>query len=686
MRRSFPALPVPKRLTALVAATLIVSSGACSSSSEEAQPPTESRFVLGGTPDTLNGLAFFDHPFPSDARRDANGAPDYRGYPNPFLVPLLAQYIKATEGLFDGFSPTASVYLRFSAPIKPETLPADPPAGTRPDASVQLVDVDPASPERGKRQLARLRYQRDEGAYWPSSTLAVTPLAGAALRTKTRYAVVVTRDVRCERDLPIVPSKELEEVLGTRPATAASEKARAAFGPAIAELAAAGIPKDRIAHLTVFTTGDPTAETYALADDVRANVPAPSAKGWTAKEEATTYDAYEGTYGPSPNYQSGTIPYAKPSDGGTFVFENGKPKVQSTFDLRFSLTVPKAASCPMPANGYPIVLYAHGTGGDYRSFIDDRTAAALAGECLAAMGVDQIFHGTRPGAPPESDPQREGTIQLLFFNFDNPLAARCNTRQSAIDVVQQARLFTETKITVPQGVSRTQTEIRFDPSRVMFFGHSQGGLNGPVFLAADDSVRGGVLSGAGAVLAITLVEKTKPQPSVAGAVKTLLQLNDPERAGEFDAAHPMISLAQTLLDVSDPLHYARNIVGSPRRGGAPKSILMTEGVSPDGSGDNYTPPHGIEALSIAIGLPRVAPGTRPFPEAGWAGLPDVTIPAEGLTGNLAGGRASGALAQFEPKAGSDGHFVVFNVPPARAMAAKFLRNLADDPKGRVPAP
>ena len=52
----------------------------------------------------------------------------------------------------------------------------------------------------------------------------------------------------------------------------------------------------------------------------------------------------------------------------------------------------------MPAGGYPIVLYAHGTGGDYRSFLDDGTGASLAQQCLASMGVDQIFHGTRPGA------------------------------------------------------------------------------------------------------------------------------------------------------------------------------------------------------------------------------------------------------------------------------------------------
>ena len=72
-----------------------------------------------------------------------------------------------------------------------------------------------------------------------------------------------------------------------------------------------------------------------------------------------------------------------------------------------------------------------------------------------------------------------------------------------------------------------------------------------------------------------------------------------------------------------------------------------------------------------------------IPEAQWAGLADVSVPAEGLTGNLAGGRATGVLAQFTPPSGRDGHFVVFNVPEARSQAARFCEALAADPIGRV---
>ena len=666
---------------------VLLACGACgseSSSSSGASGETRSLFIAPTSLEALSDKAFLDHPFPSDLRRDANGAAVFKGFPNPSNLPLLAQYVLASEGLTKGFSPAAAAALRFEGAIDPASLPADPPATLAADASVQIIDVDPASPERGQRHLAQTHYQSTEGVYWPANTLAVMPMLGRPLRTKTRYAVVVTGKVRAAGGGRIGPSADLEEVLDRRPVTDRTRALHDLFAPAVRELASAGVATSDIVHLTVFTTGDPTEETFAAMDAVATDVPAPTAKDWLKKDETADLVVYEGSYGPSPNYQAGNIPFRKPSDGGGFVIENGKPKLQGTFGLRFALAVPNAATCPVPAGGYPVVLYAHGTGGDYRSFLGDGTAKAAAQKCLAAMGVDQIFHGTRPGAPALDDPTAETTIQLLFFNLDNILAARTSNRQSAIDVVQQARLFTDTRVKVPAATSATGQEIAFDGSKVLFFGHSQGGLNGPLFLAGSALARGGVLSGAGSDLALNLLEKTKPV-DVAAAFRLLVGLGDPDLATELNLFHPVMTLVQTLVDPADPLEYGGFIARAPRPGQAPKSIYQTEGVGPDGVGDSYAPPHGIEALSVAIGLPRQLPGVRPVVEAGWAGLADVSVPSDGLSGNIGGGLASGVLAQFVPTAGRDGHFVVFNDPKAKGQAAAFLANLAADPKGRVPA-
>lgn len=648
--------------------------------------PTESQFVI---PPSLDGLAeehWYDIPWPSDLRRDADGSIRVTGFYNPHQTIILDTYIKDAKGLLKGFSPAAMGYLRFSGDIDPTTLPASPQASLDPGASVQLVDVDPASPERGKRKLLQTFWRPTEGVYWLKDTLAAGPALGWPLRPKTKYAIVATNKLRAAGGVAIVPSADLKEVLGVSPPTAHTQAAHDLFAPAIDELAKAGIAATDIVHFTVYTTNDPTEELFAIADDVKASQPAPTvdAGSWVQKEQTPDYDVYEGTYGPTPNYQAGTIPFKQDGDGGNFVFENGKPKLQSVANLRFALVVPNAAACPMPANGYPITLYAHGTGGDYRSFINDGTARALAKVCVASHGIDQIFQGNRLGHPDANDPNPSGTTDLTFFNLNNLIAARTNGRQAAIDVVQQARLFTASHTSLPAATSRTTTAIKFDETKLTFFGHSQGGLNGPLFLAADNQARGGVLSGSGSMITVALLEKTKPTPSVAQAVKTILQLTHPEDADELNLFHPVVNLAQTIVDATDPVHYAGYMIQHPRAGFAPKSIYQTEGIAPDGTGDSYAPPHGIELGAVATGLPRMLPGVRPIVEAAFGGLGEVTIPADGLSGNLANGMASGVLAQWVPPAGTDGHFVVFNVTAARTQAAQFCKNLADDPKGKVP--
>lgn len=646
-------------------------------------PPIQSIYVAPASLTELDGPTFFDHPWPSDLRLE-NGSPRVEGFPNPRQVPILASYINWTKGNLAGFSPAAAGFVRFAGPIDEATLPATPKDSLLPTASVQLIDIDPDSPEHGERQLVSVHWRADEGAYWPTNTLAFMPTLGFPLRPHTRYAVVVTDTLRGKGGATIEQSPDLRQVLDIDRPDARTAPVRDALAPAVAELDAAGIEKEHIVQLSVFTTSDPTAELFAVRDHLLANVEPPRLRGpVTLHRKGKFYDEYVGLYGPSPNYQEGKLPFTKFGDGGGFRMKDGKPEVVDLFYLRFTMAVPKPDECPMPEAGYPIVLYAHGTGGDHRSFLYDGTAASLAKQCLASMGVDQIFHGTRPGSTAD---ENSGTISLLFFNAQNIVSARTNGRQGALDEVQRARLFTESKISFKAATTNPGAEIRFDASKLMFFGHSQGGLNGPLYLAADPSARGGVLSGSSAVMSITLNEKTMPSPSVANLVRLIfLGLND-EEAQEVSPFHPAISLAQMLVDVVDPIHYARYVISEPRDGSAPKSIYMTEGINPDGRGDSYAPPHGIEAHAIAMGLPLQLPSQRSILEAEWGGPGSVSIPAGGLSGNLAGGAATGVLAQWAVPEESDGHFVIFRVAEAKAQAAGFLRSLADQPPGRLPAP
>src|SRR5262249_55965404 len=149
----------------------------------------------------------------------------------------------------------------------------------------------------------------------------------------------------------------------------------------------------------------------------------------------------------APNFQSGEVPYHNPPDGEIKVGSDGVAIVQLMEPMRFALTVPNGA---VPPGGFPIAIYSHGTGGDFKSFIDDGTAAALNAQGLAVISTDQVLHGPRnPSGNEETD----------FFNIANPYAIRDNVLQGAADAWSQLRLAQG--LSIPGG-GRT---ITFDSSK-----------------------------------------------------------------------------------------------------------------------------------------------------------------------------------------------------------------------------
>jgi len=153
-----------------------VASTGCGSS----EPPVSSLYVLPDSLAVLSEEHFFDHPWPSDLRLE-NGSPRFTGYYNPRSKPIIATYIDAMKGVLDGFSPAAAGFLRFSGPIDPTSLPATPDAALHPGASVQLINIDPDSPDHGKRSLVSLEWKAtlnctfESLSLWTSSPPTVPP-------------------------------------------------------------------------------------------------------------------------------------------------------------------------------------------------------------------------------------------------------------------------------------------------------------------------------------------------------------------------------------------------------------------------------------------------------------------------------------------------------------------------------
>lgn len=599
-------------------------------------------------------VADFSLPWPNDFLRTPDGKVDLQVFPNADGNGIVSQYIRQFDRVLDGFSPIGAVYFRFGMPLDLTSLPA-PDATLTAGSAVQIIDVDPMSPDRGRRTPAQWVFRANPTAYWQRNTLAIAPVHGYPLRPRTRYAVVVLRTVTGIGARRLARDQDFEALLSNM-GDESVLRARMLYAPALEEITRAGVAQEDILTMSVFTTSDPSREFFRAADWLRTSGPMPALLNSSFDRGGTNYLITNGHYGPNPNFQAGTAPYVPLGSGGFVIGSDGVPTVQNTSPIRFALTIPDGA---MPAAGWPVAIYVHGTGGNASSFINDGSAEAAAAQHVAMIGFDQIFHGERqpPGSTPET----------AFFNFTNPTAGRTNNQQAALDLVQCARFIRSAHIPVRLD-DGTITEARFDPSHIMLFGHSQGGLNGPLWLAADDTARTAVLSGAGGVLALSLMLKTQPvniPALLSGAIGAATE--------ELSPLHPVFTLAQTIADPSDPVNYGRYIVREPRMGMHAKSVFQTQGFV-----DHYAPPATIAALALSIGLPLVNPIAHPEPGYPFSRLDPVNLP---VRANLANNASSAAWMQFDAPTGVDGHFVVFRVPGARLRAAAFLGSAARDPMG-----
>jgi hypothetical protein len=155
------------------------------------------------------------------------------------------------------------------------------------------------------------------------------------------------------------------------------------------------------------------------------------------------------------------------------------------------------------------------------------------------------------------------------------------------------------------------------------------------------------------------------------------------RDSPMDEDNPSLAIAQMWIERADGANYARYMVREPQLGPdgtkmAPKNIFQTEGFT-----DTYAPNPAIEAFATAIGGDLVVE-TDMKPVEGLMLRGKTAAVATPITNNL--GTATAVLAQFNMKSGSDGHFVVFDIPTAEKQSADFLGTLAASGQATVVAP
>ena len=624
---------------------------------------------------------FFRLPFPTDARI-SGGKIDLTGFPTPGAELLgfdpVKVYLDAISASQSAWGTYSTAYFRFSGGVDFESLKTV----VNGKFPVQWVDVTAGTPEYGSSAGLYFWYSSNRSHYICDNYLAVRRPEGQPLVVGHKYAIFVYTSAVDANKQPIQRSEHFVAMLSdTAPTDAKLAAAHATFKPFRDFLKDKAIGTDTVLNATVITAGNVRAPMQALGTTLAAQ-PVPASKSWVkcgagvvspcpqatgeracGDGSATAYDEYHALV-TLPVFQKGTPPY---TDAGGDV-ATGQPERQE--DVCLALTVPKGAS--MPAAGWPLVVYAHGTGGSFRSHVRAEVAGALAKATtpsgsvgFAVLGIDQVEHGPRRGTSTASPND-------LFFNFKNPSAAQGNPIQGAVDQIMLGRFAAQLKLTATESGGDA---IQIDPAGLVFYGHSQGSTHGSLALPYTELYKAAVLSGNGASLIHALTSKTKPV-NVKAALPLVLADIDP-----FDGSlpggdmHPVLSLLQQWIDAADPVNYARAIAKVPETGHSPKHVFQTYGL-----GDSYSPGITMATFAIAAGLDLGAADASVTKPEDISNLTEKPLP---LAGNVKVGAVNVTLVvrEYGPPSGKDGHFVALDVPTATTDLARFLGMAA---QGAVP--
>ncbi|MDP2311835.1 MAG: hypothetical protein Q8P41_02950 [Pseudomonadota bacterium] len=586
-----------------------------------------------GVAPILEGPGFFDRPFPSDSRR-VDGHPDLSEFPGAGDYPLVDSYLDAADKI-DGFGTNAPLYVRFEAPIDTSLLPT-PEASLALDSPVMLLDVDRDSPHRGERVPLVFEWTEAETTFQPGNLLAMAPVFGFPLRPSTTYALVMRRPL-------VAPASQGWGIDGDPDLLPVEET-----------LVGLGLPAEDVSLAVTFTTQDPVAETTRIARAIREEIGLPVLDQEVGLLlERDVYTLYTGTVA-VPVWQQGERPYR--NEGGAFSFApDGSPEIAYWERVAFALTVPQGR---MPEGGWPVVLYSHGTGGDYLTFCDsgsnDEEGTVLGREGVAMIGISQPLHADR--APPGTN------AELDSFNFYNPDAGRTNFRQGALDQVYLAEVLTRSAARFTAGTD----EIQLDPERVAYFGHSQGGLVGAIAAPyLSDAVVGAGFSGTGGGLAMTVVLRKDPL-DIATLISQLLAFQEGEALTTF---HPVVGLIQMLSEATDPLNYAPWwFAEEPSWDATPLAVVLTEGLE-----DAATPSLTTEALAASGRVPIVGTAATSPESQQLRGLSAQDLPASDNATDWDGAPITAGLGQYP----DDGHFAIYNNRDAKQLYRDFLVTALD---------
>ncbi|HVV86019.1 MAG TPA: hypothetical protein VHE35_23325 [Kofleriaceae bacterium] len=665
-------------LIASLAASVAASLAACGGDDGGADSPAS--FDLDGD---LTGAHFFDAPFPSDLRLDPDGTLAYAGLPNVGGNRLIDQLRNLSDGRVG--APTMPVaYFRFDVEL-PARVPADV-IPAEPTSPILLVDIDPASPEKGRLYpVVAQTFGPDDMAV--PHLLGVAPRPGFVLAPSTKYAVIIRRAAAPG----VAQARAIADLAaGKTPDGARGAAAVGVYAPLWPALAALDIAADDVVTATVFTTGDETALLYRRTEAIRAahdavisNIRIDPTDGAMHREPGAGYCELlaDVTF---PQFQAGTPPFD--TDGQFVLDAQGVPIVQRMETVPLTLTIPDGE---MPAGGWPLYQFFHGSGGLSSGVVDLGYSPTAADEPIAGEGpafvVARYGIATASSALPLNPERYHDASDYEYLNLQNLGAFPYTFQQGVIeqrlllDALLALRIPASTldgcRSTLPAGVS----EHRFSPDRLTAGGQSMGGMYTNMVGAVEPRFGAVVPTGAGGFWNLMILDT-----ALIGGARGFMATVFSTDADQLSFMHPGMELLGAGWEIAEPMVAMSRLARRPLPGAPARSVY-----EPVGKGDMYFPTQVYDAAALAYGNQQA--GTEEWPAMQQAlALDDLdglaTYPVSQNRPAADGTRTTRVVVQFEPDGLLDAHYIYRQLETVKHQYGCFLSSYIHTGTAVVPAP
>lgn len=481
----------------------------------------------------------------------------------------------------DGYSAAAPIITAFPGGVDPAGLVsyANLAASTTAASSTVLIDMTSGV-------LVEHFAELDAAAADTPDRQALFIRSAAMLKRSTRYAVAIKKTLKSRSggELPIPPGFRAI-VDGRNTNHALLEKMRPRFGAIFDALASHGIAKEDLVVAWDFTTGSGEA---IRADVVNARDAALAVMGTngSALTFTVSFDMPHsdtriarhvvGEFDAPLVLTNGgsTAPSTKLARDGA-----GKPLVQGMYRVEFTAIVPQCAlDSPTPV---PLMIYGHGLLGASNQVASSGTRHAAAGVCAVVVGT----------------PMR-GMADVDVANVALALND-ANNGHAIFDVLVQGMVNHVALVQIARGPMAQQLFTKpgggtlIDPSRVYYYGISQGGIMGTTVCAIDPVIEKCVLQ-VGAINYSLLLDRSGDWPTY----ETTLIGAYPDHLD--DAL--VINLMQQQWDRTEPSGFADVILGAGVPGTPKKKLMMQIGIA-----DVEVSNLASEYQARTMGIPVIAP-------------------------------------------------------------------------------